>query len=216
MSASATSTYRRRSLGLPVLPTYGMTETCSQICTRAVTADPEDAGVGRPLSGVEVTIVAGEIHVRGAVLFSGYWGESQRYTPSTWFATGDLGHIDPNGCLHVIGRLADRIISGGENVNPLEVEQILAPALAPRRLCIFGHDDALWGEQVALAIEGPVDPALVERLTQAARTLLAPFKRPRLVTFVAQLPELGSGKVSRRALKASAALPLSPIVYTSG
>jgi len=216
--AAATSSMleRARARGLPVLPTYGMTETCSQICTRSVTPEPEDDGVGRPLAGVEVAIVAGEIHVRGAVLFSGYWGESQRYTPATWFATGDLGHVDPNGRLHVLGRLSDRIISGGENVNPLEVEQVLGPALAPRRVCVFGRDDPLWGEQVAIAIEGPVDPELVERIAHVSRTCLAPFKRPRLVTFVEQLPELGSGKILRRALRESAALTLSPIGYTSG
>lgn len=201
-----------RARGLPVLPTYGMTETCSQICTRSAAAEAEHGGVGQPLAGVELTLVNDEIHVRGDILFSGYWGEPETYDPSTWFATGDLGHIDAHGCLHVLGRLADRIISGGENVNPLEVEQVLASAVAPRRLCVFGRDDRHWGEQVAVAIEGAADPVLVERITLASRAL-ASFKRPRLVAFVEHLPERTSGKVLRRVLKESRSLTLIPVAY---
>ncbi|HEU5077145.1 MAG TPA: class I adenylate-forming enzyme family protein [Polyangiaceae bacterium] len=215
-AANEATLTRARARGLPVLPTYGMTETCSQICTRAVAPESAEAGVGRPLSGVELAIVDGEIHVRGATLFSGYWGDPEQYTPSTWFPTGDLGSVDDHGCLHVLGRLADRIISGGENVNPLEVERVLGPCVAPRRLCIFGREDSLWGEQVALAIEGPADPALIERVTQTAQDRLAGFKRPRLVAFVERLPELAPGKVQRRALVESRSLPLIRMAYTRG
>ncbi|HEY6727106.1 MAG TPA: AMP-binding protein [Polyangiaceae bacterium] len=220
-AASVATLERARARGLPVLASYGMTETCSQICTQALRADPPEAGVGHPLPGVEVEIVDGEIYARGSMLFSGYWGEAEVYGPSTWFATSDLGHIDAAGCLHVLGRLADRIISGGENVNPLEVEQVLAPAVAPRRLCVFGRDDALWGEQVAVAIEGAADPTLIDRLLLASQALAA-FKRPRAVTFVEQLPELASGKLLRRTLKDSSSLALTPLGsppgsgYTSG
>jgi acyl-CoA synthetase (AMP-forming)/AMP-acid ligase II len=220
-AASAATLDRARARGLPVLASYGMTETCSQICTQAVGGPPE-AGVGRPLPGAEVEVVGGEIHARGSMLFSGYWGEPEVYGPATWFATGDLGRLDAQGCLHVLGRVADRIITGGENVNPLEVEQVLAPAVAPRRLCVFGRDDALWGEQVAVAIEGPADPTLVDRVLLTSQAELAAFKRPRLVTFVERLPELSSGKVLRRALKEASALPLTPLGsprgsgYTSG
>lgn len=215
-AASEATLERARARGLPVLASYGMTETCSQICTRAVGAEPAEAGVGRPLRGVEIVIVDGEIRVRGAQLFSSYWDEPEVYQPSTWFATGDLGAFDAHGCLHVLGRLAERIITGGENVNPLEIEQVLAPAVAPRRLCVFGRDDALWGEQIAVAIEGPADQMLVERMLLASRAQLAAFKRPRLVTFVERLPELASGKVLRRALKEAGALPLTAIAYTRG
>lgn len=215
-AASEATLERARERGLPVLPTYGMTETCSQICTRAADVGLRHSGVGRPLAGVELAIVQGEIQVRGPMLFSGYWGQSRPHDPGSWFPTGDLGRLDADGCLHVLGRLADLIITGGENVDPLEVEQALEPSVAPRRLCVFGREDARWGEQVAIAIEGSYDPALLEGIARTSKERLASFKRPRLVTFVECLPELSSGKVLRRTLKQSAALSFTPISYTSG
>lgn len=197
--------------GLPVLPTYGMTETCSQICTRSLTGARTEGGVGRPLSGIELRVVEGEIQVRGDVLFSGYLDEDGARAPSTWFTTGDLGQIDSAGCLHVLGRLSDRIITGGENVNPLEVEGALEAVVAPRRLCVFGQHDTLWGEQVVVAIEGPVDNDLVQRLARVSEQCLASFKRPRSVAFVERLPELASGKIARRTLKDSRTLRTAPI-----
>lgn len=206
---------RARARGLPVLASYGMTETCSQICTQTLGLQPEGTGVGRPLPGAEIALVDGEIHVRGNMLFSGYFGEPEVYEPSTWFATGDLGELDAHGHLHVRGRVADRIITGGENVNPLEIEQVLTSAVAPRRLCVFGRDDAVWGEQVALAVEGPWDAALIDRVMRTSQAELATFKRPRLVAFVERLPEAATGKLLRRALKESSSLPLTPLRYTS-
>jgi len=210
-AASEQTLERAWQRGLPVLPTYGMTETCSQICTRSLESARTQGGVGHPLPGIELCVVDGEIQVRGEVLFSGYLDDGEPQAKTDWFATGDLGHLDSEGCLHVLGRLSDRIITGGENVNPVEVEQALEALVAPRRLCVFGQHDRLWGEQVVVAIEGPVDNDLVQRLARVSQQCLASFKRPRRVAFVERLPELASGKLARRALKDSRTLQTRPI-----
>jgi O-succinylbenzoic acid--CoA ligase len=214
-AANAATLERAWQRGLPVLPTYGMTEACSQICTRSPLNARTQGGVGRPLPGIELRVVEGEIQLRGDVLFSGYLDDGEPQAPCSWFCTGDLGHLDSDGCLHVLGRMSDQIITGGENVNPVEVEQALEATVAPRRLCVFGQYDALWGEQVAVAIEGPVDHDLVQHLARVSEQCLASFKRPRQFAFVERLPELASGKLARRALKDSRALRMTRIDYTN-
>lgn len=204
---------RARARGLRALPTYGMTETCSQLCTRSPEPTRHEAGVGRPLDGARVRVVRGQIEVRGPLLFSGYWTEATPHPPGRWFRTGDLGHFDEHGCLHVSGRASELIISGGENVSPAEVEQALAPALEGRRIAVFGLEDAHWGQRVALAIEGPEAGELLERVARVATRELASFKRPRLAAFLPRLPELASGKLDRRSLCDSCAPVLISIDY---
>ena len=206
---------RARARGLVPLATYGLTEACSQVCTRSLVPKGPETGAGCPLSGVEVRIHQGGIEVRGPTLFSGYWSEENTWRPSEWFATGDLGYLDDAGCLHVTGRRSELIITGGENVHPAEVEAVLAPHLAPRRLCVFGRTDPTWGEVVAIAIEGSSDPRLVARVVQISSEQLASFKRPRLLAFVATMPELASGKLARHMLSEISAPSLVPLDYSA-
>lgn len=202
-----------RVRGVPVLATYGMTETCSQICTQALATHTTAGGVGRPLQGVELEIDEGEILVRGPMLFSGYLGEERTRTQVDWFRTGDLGSIDAQGYVQIAGRRDDLIITGGENVHPSEVETALDGIMPSRRFCVFGRDDEVWGQQVTLAIEGVVDHTLVQRIADFAEKHLATFKRPRAVMFFDELPELGSGKISRRALNGASQKSVVPIRY---
>jgi o-succinylbenzoate---CoA ligase len=195
---------RAGALGVPVLPTYGLTETCSQVTTVSYAEGRPviDAGSGAALPGAELRIVDGQIEVRGPMLMSGYWGESA--LPATgWFTTGDLGEIDAHGNLHVLARRSDLIVTGGENVYPAEVEQALEAIPGIAAAGVFGVPDEHWGQTVAAALVA--DRAVPEAMLFAhVDACLAPHKRPRRVCFVAKLPQTPGGKLDRRALSALA------------
>ncbi len=178
---------RARDRGVPVAPSYGMTEACSQIAT-----------FGRPLHGVELKLDAeGEIAVRGSVVAPGALG------PDGWLATGDLGRYDPDGRLEIIGRRSDTIVSGGENVAPAEVEAILLEHPAVADAGVFARADAEWGEVVCARVVLREDAAATtpdEDLRRFCRQRLAGFKVPKTIDFVPELPRTPSGKLLRRQL----------------
>jgi O-succinylbenzoic acid--CoA ligase len=171
-----------RDTGIPVVPVYGMTETCSQI----VAGSP-----GRPLRGVELEIAAdGEILVRGPMVARGELGADG------WLHTGDLGRIDADGRLHVEGRLKELIVTGGENVAPLEVEQALLAHPAVEDAGVAGRPDPEWGEAVT-AFVVLREQASAEELRRWCRERLAPFKVPKAVHAVDALPRNPGGKLLR-------------------
>lgn len=193
---------RAAERGLPVMPTYGLTETCSQVTTVAYAAGRSmiHAGSGAALPGAELRVVEGQIEVRGPMLMSGYWGEPP-LAADGWFATGDLGEIDAHGNLHVLARRSDLIVTGGENVYPAEVEQALETLPGIAAAGVFGVPDEHWGQTVAAALV--TDRAVPEAMLFAhVDACLAPHKRPRRVCFVAKLPQTPGGKLDRRALSA--------------
>ncbi len=200
---------RARRVNWPVVTSYGLTEACSQVTT-AELGDPVGA-CGKPLAGVEVRVKDGHIEVRGETLFSGYLGQPN-WTAHEWFPTGDLGVLDDAGRLRVLGRAGDRIVSGGENVDPVEVESALATA-SERRLCVVGRAHPEWGEQVVVLIEGGYDENVVRLLVGRARERLAPFKRPRAYAFVERFPLGPSGKIQRRDL-GTRPVALEPLSYS--
>jgi acyl-CoA synthetase (AMP-forming)/AMP-acid ligase II len=113
-----------------------------------------------------------------------------------FFPTGDVGAIDQHGCLHVVDRRTDLIVSGGENVYPAEVEQLLERCPGIVAACVFGVDDEEWGQVVAAALvssQGSLDEATL----RGHLATLAPYKRPRDVTYLDALPVLPNGKVDR-------------------
>ena len=197
--------------GVPVLATYGLTETCSQVTTIRYAArySPANIGAGEPLPGAQVRIVGGRIEVRGDMLMAGYWNEPP-LAPGGWFDTGDLGEIDARGCLHVLARHCDLIVTGGESVYPAEVEQVLEDIPGIAAAGVFGIPDELWGAIVAAALvaDGAVPTEAV--VLSHVESRLAPHKRPRHVCFVARLPQTPGGKLDRSALSAfaSAVRPL--------
>ncbi len=206
---------RAADRGLPVLTTYGLTEACSQVTTqRYGKRNRGELGSGAPLDGVELRIMDGEIQIRGAMLFSGY-AEQDRIRAGVdaegWLSTGDEGELDAAGRLHVRGRLDRLIVTGGENVDPLEIENALASLPSIRGSVVFGYEDAKWGVVVAAAIvaEGgdPEPGAMGEEIS----AILAPYKRPRLVRFLADLPTTPAGRVDRSAAEAAAREGLQPI-----
>jgi o-succinylbenzoate---CoA ligase len=204
---------RAHERGAPVLTTYGLTETCGQVTTqRPGTAPGREQGAGPALPGARVRIVDGEIQVRTPALLSGYVGSNApSLTRDGYLRTGDAGVLDGAGRLHVLGRLDDRIVTGGENVDPSEVEPALERLPGIQAACVFGVPDALWGQTVAAAVVvgegGDPLPGLGARLAE----VLAPHRRPRWVAVVEDLPTTASGKVDRRAVAAAVRPHLRPV-----
>jgi O-succinylbenzoic acid--CoA ligase len=176
---------RAAAAGVPVAPTYGMTEACSQIVTN-----------GWPLPGVEVRIAAdGEVLVRGPSVSSDSLG------PDGWLHTGDAGGLDERGELRLLGRKSDTIVTGGENVAPLEVEAVLLAHPGVADAAVHGRPDAEWGEAVVATVvlrDGiAIEPGEI-RAFCAGR--LAGFKVPKAVEFTGRLPRSETGKLLRRDL----------------
>jgi len=202
---------RAATAGWPVLTTYGSSETASQIATarpgRAATAAD---GSGRPLPGVDLRVGDdGRIRVRGPMLMDRYLPPQP--TPidgDGWLTTADCGYVDDDGNLHVTGRADDTIVSGGENVDPREVEVALEGLPGVRAACVFGVADPVWGQVVAAALVPEGDAEL--RIAESLRARLEGSRRPRRICFVDRL-ELGpTGKIDRRATAARCADALRP------
>ena len=177
---------RAADAAVPVAPTYGMTEACSQIAT-----------FGFPLPGVEIRLGAdGEILVRGPIVAPGAVDEQG------WLHTGDLGRFGGGGSrLEIVGRKADTIVSGGENVAPAEVEAVLLEHPAVADAGVFARADPEWGEAVVARVVvcdgAEVSP---EELRAWCAGRLARFKVPKDVVFARELPRTPSGKLVRREL----------------
>jgi len=180
---------RARAAGVAVSQTYGLTEACSQVATQ--TPGDRRAGAGPPLFCTRVALAAdGEILVSGPTV-------SPAAGPV--LATGDVGEIDADGTLRVIGRKADTIITGGENVAPSEVEAVLEAHAAVVEAAVYGVADAEWGEAVhaLVVVRGAVDG---EELRRHCAQRLAAFKVPKRIAFTASLPRTSSGKLQRALL----------------
>jgi O-succinylbenzoic acid--CoA ligase len=209
---------RAHAQGVPVLTTYGLTETCAQVATRPYAdrfAPPSEHDLGAsgvPLPGVLVHTVGGVIEVRGPTLFSGYVGEADSNPRSGWFRTRDRGHFDEAGALVVTGRTSDLIITGGENVDPAEVEAALVSLPGIDAACILGVPDPTFGELVgALLVTSGDAPTTPEALKSALAERLASYKLPRRVAVVEALPTLTSGKLDRAGARHLAATTLWPV-----
>lgn len=200
---------RRR--GFPVLQTYGLTETCSQVATERP-RDADGTSAGAPLRGTQMRIVdpsravlpattVGEIEVRGPTVMLGYVGEPP--LAGGWLKTGDLGALDAAGRLTVASRRTDLIITGGENVYPAEVEALLATHPDLAEAAVVGVEDGKWGQvPVALVVPRAGKTPDAEELTAFCRARAAGFKVPRRFQTAADLPRTGSGKVDRAAVRA--------------
>ena len=206
---------RRR--GLPVVQTYGLTEAASQVATQPLEADQQELGsAGRPLANTELRIEdergeerpsgePGEIVVRGPTVMAGYLGDPEATAEALrdgWLHTGDIGYIDADRNLHVIDRRDDLIVSGGENVYPAEVEEVLRSHPAVLDAAAFGVPDERWGQRViAAVVPRPEHKPTEEELAAFCGTRLASYKVPKQLRFVSQLPRSASGKLLRRRLR---------------
>lgn len=198
-SASDALLTRARQRGLPIMTTYGMTETASNVVTTPYDERFVGAvGSGKPNAEAEVKIVDGSIWVKGPMTMSGYWGY-RPHPPGAWFETGDLGRFDENGYLHVEARRSDLIVSGGNNVYPAEVENALEEIDGIERALVLGLPDETWGSIVtALLVASNETPLDKYTLISALRARLSGYKCPRRVAWVKELPVRPGGKPDRR------------------
>ena len=149
----------------------------------------------------------GEIlcHMSSDEAFTGYWNRPDADAKAIrdgWYHTGDVGRIDEDGDLWVVGRVDDMVISGGENIHPVEVEDVLARAPGVGEVAVVGAPDDRWGQRVVAYVvaEGDVSADELDAYCLASDAL-ARFKRPREYRFVSELPKSPSGKILRRMLR---------------
>ncbi len=176
--------------------------------------DPRWQSCGRPFTGVEVRVLddgdgTGEICVRGDVIMSGYWNDATATNATIvddWLHTGDIGHFDEEGLLYLTDRAKDVIISGGSNVYPREVEEVLLSHKAISEAAVIGVPDQEWGESVwAYVVTTAPDAVSAADLVDYTTQRLASFKKPRQVIFVDQLPKSANGKILKRELREATA-----------
>jgi o-succinylbenzoate---CoA ligase len=204
------------ALGVPVVQTYGLTETASQVATLA----PKDAlrklgSAGKALFGSDARIetpdgtelpagAEGEIVVRGPTVTPGYLHDpvaTAHAVRGGWLHTGDLGYLDPEGYLYVLDRRDDLIVSGGENVYPAEVEAVLQSHPEVMEAGVYGAPDERWGQvPVAAVVLRPGAQATSEALQAFCRERLAAYKTPSRIEFRAELPRNAAGKLVRKRL----------------
>lgn len=189
--------------GYPIALTYGLTEATSQVATAPPALVREKPGcVGSPLDSVEVRMSPiGEILVRGPTVMRGYV-DADDPTHGGWLRTGDIGELDADEHIWITGRLVARIVSGGVNVDPLEVERVLQAHPDVEDAAVFGVADPEWGETVVAIVVarggGGMNP---DALDAYAREQLAPAKRPKHIAFVDALPVTPRGKLDRDAAR---------------
>jgi O-succinylbenzoic acid--CoA ligase len=207
---------RCRNYSVPVYPTYGMTEAASQIATATPPEAYDDPStVGRPLLCTDLTVVdgegqplphgeTGEFVVDGPTVSPGYY-DAPDATAAAYTArglrTGDAGYVDDAGRVHVLNRLDERIVTGGENVDPGEVVAALRAHPAVADAAVVGLDDPEWGERVAALVARTEATLTADAVEGHLRERLAGFKLPRVVGFVEELPRTDSGTVDRAAAR---------------
>ncbi len=210
------------------IQTYGMTETSPYLTVSilkenlAYLSDEEQfvykAKTGRPFIGVLLKVVredgtevtpndeeVGEIVVKGDIVTRGYWNrpeETEKALRDGWLYTGDMAVVDKEGYVNIVDRKKDMIITGGENVYSVEVENILYTHPAVLEAAVIGVADPKWGEAVkAVLVLKPGETAAEEEIIQYCKQHLARYKAPKSIDFVSELPKTGSGKIFKKGLK---------------
>jgi malonyl-CoA/methylmalonyl-CoA synthetase len=207
------------SIGRRILERYGMTETGMNTSNPYAESERKAGSVGYPLPGVEIRVVdltgndvqpgeVGEICIRGNNVFKGYWQNPEKTKESfvgSWFKSGDLGYQDQNDNmrLYIVGRFKEMIITGGYNVYPKEVENVVERYEGVSETAVFGVADEDLGERV-IAVVVPVNSVrdLEEtKIIDFCKKSLASYKCPKRVFFRRELPRTATGKLQKQVLK---------------
>lgn len=206
--------------GIPLIQVYGSTETCPiATCLKRDDAERKSGSAGRAAANCQVRIVdgadgtgqdmppggSGEILVRGANVMIGYWNAPETTALALkdgWFHTGDMGHWDAEGYLYVDGRKKDMIISGGENIYPAEIENLLIESADIAEVAVVAWPDRRWGEiVVAFVVPRTRRQLSAEGVLSLLEGRIARFKHPKRVVFVEELPKTALGKVRKEELR---------------
>ena len=207
-----------REHGLVFTEGFGLTETAPVASALGADEVIKHAGsVGKPIAHVEYRIVGddgrevptgevGELLIRGPNVFVGYWqkpdASREVLDEDGWFHSGDLARVDAEGYYYIVDRKKDMVISGGENVYPAEIEQVLYQRPEIAEVAVLGTPDARWGEAVTAVVALKAGQQLdADELIAWARQRLAGFKCPRVVRFVDSLPRTTTGKLLKRELR---------------
>ena len=201
-------------LGIPVAPTYGLTESASQAATlrpHEITAKRGSSGLPLPVTRLRIVEQGqvlppgetGEIELRGPTIFAGYLGDKGRpFDADGWFATGDAGYVDDGGYLYIADRRDDLIVTGGENVYPAEIERVLSEHPLVRDAGVVGVSAEPWGARPIAFVVWQGEPASAQpALLEHCRSHLAGYKIPDQIVAVDALPRSASGKLLRRRLR---------------
>jgi malonyl-CoA/methylmalonyl-CoA synthetase len=205
-----------RVFGERILERYGMTETGMNL-TNPYEGERRPGTVGMPFPGQEARVVevetrepqpageVGEIEVRGPHVFAGYWGRPEATAESLdnegWFRTGDLGSVGEDGYFRISGRKKELIITGGYNVYPKEVEEVLEGCPGVAEVAVIGLPDPEFGEKVTAAVVRDDEALTAEEVVEFCREDLAGYKKPRRVEFVDALPRNALGKVLKHEVR---------------
>jgi malonyl-CoA/methylmalonyl-CoA synthetase len=205
-----------KEFGQRILERYGMTETGMNL-TNPYEGERRPGTVGRPFPGQEARVVdvetreplpageVGEIEVRGPHVFAGYWGRpeatAESFDDEGWFRTGDLGSVSEDGYFRISGRQKELIITGGYNVYPKEVEEVLEGCPGVAEVAVVGLPDPEFGEKVTVAVVRDDEALTAEEVVEFCREDLAGYKKPRRVEFVDALPRNALGKVLKHEVR---------------
>ncbi|MGE4062159.1 MAG: AMP-binding protein [Rhodospirillaceae bacterium] len=203
--------------GKQILERYGMTEAC--IITSAHIDRPRTAGaVGWPLPGLVLRIAdeanhpvpngtTGEIQIKGPSVFRGYWRKPEKtlddFTVDGFFKTGDLAQLDPDGMVNIVGRAKDMMISGGFNVYPKEIENVIdgLPGVAESAVVGMPHPDFGEAGLAIITMNAGASPLSSDAVRTALKGALASFKVPKMIVFADALPRNAMGKVQKNVLR---------------
>lgn len=216
------------------IQTYGMTET-SPYLTLSVLKEklshlsPDEqfvykAKTGRPFLGVLLKVVkedgtevtkddkeVGEIIVKGDIVTKGYWNrpeETAKTLKDGWLYTGDMAVVDREGYVNIVDRKKDMIITGGENVYSVEVENVLYSHPSVLEAAVVGVPDPKWGEAVkAVVVLKPGHKTTEDEIIHHCKQQIASYKAPKSVDFISELPKTGSGKVYKKGIKEKYSIP---------
>ncbi|HEU4495090.1 MAG TPA: AMP-binding protein, partial [Rubrobacteraceae bacterium] len=205
-----------KGFGQRILERYGMSETGMNL-TNPYDGERRPGTVGMPFPGQEARVVdlktreilpageVGEVEIRGPHVFAGYWERPEATAESLddegWFKTGDLGSVSEDGYFRITGRKKELIITGGYNVYPREVEELLEGCPGVAEVAVVGLPDEEFGEKVTAAVVRDDDALTEEKVVDFCREDLAGYKKPRQVEFVGALPRNALGKVLKHEVR---------------
>lgn len=201
-----------------IMPQYGQSEACGY--TQVRIGDPMEKvfnTVGRPAEGVEIKILdskerelpvgeTGEVVIRSDYCMAGYYKNDEATNKTIvdgWLHTGDLGRLDEEGYLKIMGRKKDIIIRGGENISPISIEEVLKKHYCIRDVAIVGIPDKIMGQEVGAFIildeqeKGKKEEEIVEQIKDYAREHLAKYEQPKYIKIINKFPLTGSGKIQK-------------------